>query len=331
MRILILGGTRFIGRIFIEAALGRGHEITYFHRGQTEPGLFPACREIIGDRDGDLARLGDQTWDAVLDTSGYFPRLVHDSTRFLSPRIGHYIFVSTISVYADFKEPGMREDAPLGQLEDASVEQVNETTYGPLKVLCEQAVERSYPDNALIIRPGIIVGPHDSTDRFTYWVRRGARGGEILAPAPPGQSVQIIDVRDLMGWTLNLIETGITGIFNATGPIESLTLGEMLDACIAHAEQPAHLTWIDEPFLTDQEVQPSMLFPLWAPGAEHAGMFSVDGSKAFAAGLTPRPLQETVRATLEWDRSRDPFAVFKAGLAFERETQLLNRWKQRLK
>ena len=328
MRILILGGTRFIGRVFIETALARGHEITYFHRGQTEPGLFLQAQEVFGDRASDLARLGDKTWDVVLDTSGYVPRLVQESARFLAPRVGQYIFISTISVFADFKEKSMTEDAPLGTLEDETIEEINEDTYGPLKVLCEKIIRRTFPQNSLIIRPGLIVGPFDSTDRFTYWVRRAAHSGEILAPAPPEQPIQLIDVRDLMGWTLDLIEAGATGIFNATGPKAPLTMSQLLNACMIHAEHPTHLTWVDERFLNDQEVQPWSDLPFWMPGDEYAGLLTMDCSKAFAAGLELRPLQETIEATLEWDQSRDPKADLKAGISSEREAQLLNLWKR---
>jgi 2'-hydroxyisoflavone reductase len=328
MRILVLGGTRFIGRVFIEIALARGHELTYFHRGQTALGLFPQAQEVLGDRAGDLKLLGDQSWDAVLDTSGYVPRIVQESACYLASRVGQYIFISSISVFADFKQVGMAEDAPLGHLEEETIEEINDETYGPLKVLCEKTIQRSFPHNSLIIRPGLIVGPFDSTDRFTYWVRRGASGGEILAPAPPDQPIQIIDVRDLMGWTLEKIEAGTMGIFNATGPNAPLKMRQLLAECMARANHPVHLIWVDEQFLSDQDVQPWSDLPLWVPGDENTGLFTIDCSKAFSAGLVPRPLQETILASLDWDRARDPTVDLKAGLSSDRETQLITLWKQ---
>ena len=328
MRILVLGGTRFVGRVFIEIALARGHELTYFHRGQTAPGLFPQAQEVLGDRTGGLQFLGDQSWDAILDTSGYVPRIVQESARYLTSRVGQYVFISTISVFADFKQAGMNEDAPLGHLEDETIEEINEDTYGPLKVLCEKAIQRSFPRNCLIIRPGLIVGPFDSTDRFTYCVRRGTSGAEILAPAPPDQPIQIIDVRDLMAWTLEKIEAGTMGIFNATGPKASLKMRQLLTECTTRENHPVHLTWVDEQFLIDQDVQPWSDLPFWVPGDENTGQFTVDCSKAFSAGLDPRPLQETIHATFEWDQERDPTADLKAGLSSDRESQLLTLWKQ---
>jgi nucleoside-diphosphate-sugar epimerase len=208
MRLLILGGTAFLGRALVDDALGRGHELTLFNRGKTNPELYPEVERLQGDRDGDLTVLQGKTWDAVIDTSGYVPRVVGQSAELLADAVGHYTFISSISAYADFSQPGADENAAVGKLEDESVEEIDGDTYGPLKVLCEEVVEKRLPGRTLIIRPGLIIGPHDPTDRFTYWPCRVERGGEVLAPGKPEKSVQFIDARDLAAWNLDMVEGG---------------------------------------------------------------------------------------------------------------------------
>jgi 2'-hydroxyisoflavone reductase len=331
MKLLILGGPRFVGRHIIEAALAANHEVTIFNRGQTNPDAYPDVEKLRGDRDGDLSALHGRAWDAVIDTSGYIPRLVADSARLLAGRVDHYTFVSTISVYADMSAANLDENAPLGTLADESVEEINGETYGPLKVLCEQAVERYFPGRALQIRPGLIVGPHDPTDRFTYWPCRFRRGGEVLAPGMPTAPVQLIDGRDLAAWMVRLAAGGQTGTFNATGPAATLTMGEMLAACQAAASPEATLTWVDDEFLLAQEVAPWQDLPFWVPASsENApGLFTIDCRRALATGLTFRPLAETVQDTLAWANRRAPDWSWRAGLEGEKETAVLQAWHRR--
>ncbi len=229
MKILILGGTLFAGRHLVEIALRRGIEVTIFHRGQTNPQLFPTVERLYGDRDGGLTALEGRRWDAVIDTSGYLPRVVRASADLLSEAVDHYTFISTISVYADTSQQGITETAPVGVLEDPTTEERTGETYGPLKALCEQEAEAALPGRVLTVRPGLIVGPYDPSDRFTYWPYRVAQGGEVLAPESPALPVQIIDVRDLAAWILDMVSAGRTGVYNATGAAGSLTLGAVLE------------------------------------------------------------------------------------------------------
>ncbi|WP_089717471.1 NAD-dependent epimerase/dehydratase family protein, partial [Candidatus Entotheonella palauensis] len=225
MQILMLGGTRFLGCHLVEAALNQGHEVTLFNRGQTHPGWFAQVERLQGDRDGDLSALEGRHWDAVIDTCGYVPRLVRASAELLAARVEHYTFISTASVYADPSRHGMDEESPVGTLEDERLEDVNGNTYGPLKVLCEQAAEAAMPGRVLTIRSGLIVGPFDPSDRFTYWPVRIAQGGEVLAPAGPGKRIELIDVRDLAEWIVRMAGARATGIYNASGAREALTMG----------------------------------------------------------------------------------------------------------
>src|SRR6185503_2173656 len=229
MRILIIGGTRFLGRHLVEAALGRRHEVTLFNRGKSNPDLFPDLETILGDREHDVNKLQGRIWDAVIDVAGYLPRIVRLSAEVLEPNVRRYVFISTISVYENFRKAGIDEAYPVGKLEDETVEEITGETYGPLKVLCERAVHDIYGERALIIRPGLIVGPHDPTDRFTYWPVRVARGGDVLAPQKPEALTQIIDVRDLSDFIIKLIEDSTWGVYNATGPDYELTMGRLLE------------------------------------------------------------------------------------------------------
>ncbi|TET33971.1 MAG: epimerase [Anaerolineales bacterium] len=323
MDILVLGGTKFVGRHIVRTALDQKHQVTLFNRGQTNPDLFPEVEKLVGDRDGDLAPLRGRTWDAVIDTCGYVPRIVRNSARVLSNQTDLYVFISTISVFASFEKEGLSEDDLVGSLADETVEEITSDTYGPLKALCEAATQDEIPGKSLIIRPGLIVGPHDPTDRFTYWIRRCAQGGDILAPAPPDQNMQFIDARDLTSWTLDMIEAGLTGIFNTTGPENPHTLGKLLQTCCEFNEEGARLIWVDGATLLDAGIDPWSQVPMWLPGPENVGLMAIDCTRAINAGLRFRPLGTTIRDTLNWDRARDPSVPMKAGLEPSREAELL--------
>jgi 2'-hydroxyisoflavone reductase len=316
VRLLIIGGTRFLGRALVEDALARGHEVTLFNRGQTNPELFPEAEKIHGDRDGGLSALEGRSWDAVVDTCGYFPRVVRASAEALAGSVGRYAFISTISVYADLSEP-VDESSPLGTIEDETVEEFGPEfqNYGPLKALCERAVQDVFGDRALIIRPGFIVGPHDPTDRFTYWPVRVARGGPMLAPGPPDRPFQFIDVRDLAAWTLRMVEEGSSGVFNATN--EGVPLIELLHG--------ADIAWVPDEWLVEQGVGEEDL-PLWSPDLAFGALHEADVSAAVARGLSFRPAEETARDTLEW---RGADAELATGLSADRESELLAAWRER--
>jgi 2'-hydroxyisoflavone reductase len=337
MKLLILGGTMFLGRHLVEAALGRGHEVTLFNRGQHHPELFPEVEKLRGDRDGDLRALEGGRWDAVIDTCGYVPRLVRASAELLSGAVGLYVFISSISAYADFSQP-VHDDSPLATTTDETAEEVTGENYGALKTLCEHAAREAMKGRVLVVRPGLIVGPHDTTDRFTYWARRVARGGEVLAPGNPERQVQIIDARDLSEWIVRTTERGDAGVYDATGPDHVLTMRAMLDECKNVCGSDARFTWASEGFLLEAGVAPWSELPLWMPeeDAEHRYFLSINCQKAFAAGLDFRPLAETVRDTLAWDAEKSDEAtsenrgfgvrVLKSGLAPERERELLEAW-----
>src|SRR5258707_5702086 len=237
MKVLIIGGTRFLGRHLVDSALARGHVVTLFNRGKSNPDLFPQIETLIGDRKHDLDKLSGRTWDAVIDTCGDFPRIVRLAATSLERSVGCYVFISSISVYADFKKIGINESDPSGKIEDETIEEITGESYGPLKALCEQVTLDMYGERGLVIRPGLIVGPNDPTDRFTYWPVRVARGGEVLAPGSPDDPIQLIDVRDLGEFLIRLIDNKTTGVFNALGPDHKLTMGRTLEACkeIAHS------------------------------------------------------------------------------------------------
>ena len=292
--------------------LARGHEVTLFNRGQTNPELFPEAERLTGDRDGGLDALAGRSWDAVVDTCGYFPRIVRASAEALAESVRTYVFISTVSVYADLSKP-VNESSPLGTIEDETVEEFGPEfqNYGPLKALCERAVLDVYGERALIVRPGFIVGPHDPTDRFTYWPVRVARGGRMLAPGPPERPLQFIDVRDLAGWILLMIETGRTGTFNATN--EGVPLGEVLAG--------ADVAWATDDWLVEHGVAEEDV-PLWSPDPAYAGLHEADVSRAVGTGLTFRPHEETSRDTLAWKGADAELAT---GMSPEREAELLNQ------
>jgi 2'-hydroxyisoflavone reductase len=328
MKLLVLGGTVFLGRHIVDAALAHNDDVTLFNRGQHNASLYPDLEQLHGDRDGGLDALKGRTWDAVVDTCGYVPRLVGDSTRLLADAVDHYTFISSISVYKDFWATGIREEAAVGTLVDDTIEAVTGETYGPLKALCEQAAERAMPGRVLCVRPGLIVGPHDPTDRFTYWPMRVARGGEVLAPPTPAAPVQFVDVRDLAQWVRQMAVQQKTGVYNATGPAERLTFGPFLEACTRTAGSDATFTWASALFLAEQQVTPWMHLPLWVPEAKQ-GMLQADIAKATAEGLTFRPLAETVYDTLVWAHSRPGNHEWRAGLSPAREAEVLAAWRHR--
>ncbi|QDV39452.1 NAD-dependent epimerase/dehydratase family protein [Tautonia plasticadhaerens] len=330
--ILMLGGTGFLGPHTVEAALRRGHEVTLFNRGRTRPGLFPDLEQLRGDRDNDLKALEGRRWDAVVDTSANIPRWVRSAAAVLGPNIGHYVYISSISAYASLTKPGTDESAPLAEIADPTVEQVDGETFGALKALSEKAAEEAMPGRVTVVRPGLIAGPDDPSDRFAYWPVRVARGGEVLAPGSAEDPVQLIDVRDLGEFLVTLIEGTTTGVFNALGPAGGLTMGRMLDACKEAAGSDATFTFVPARFLAEQGVSAWSDMPAWVPAeGDTAGFARVSNAKAIGVGLGFRPIVETARATLEWFEAQpeERRSRLRAGLAPGREAEVLAAWKAR--
>ncbi len=329
MKLLILGGTVYLGRAIVDRALALGHQVTLFHRGQSNPDLFPEAEHILGDREHDLDRLSGRSFDACVDTCGYVPRIVGASVRALTDAVDRYAFVSSLSVYGDPSPDGTAEDGTLATIDDPTVEEINGETYGPLKALCEAAVRDAFGERALLVRPGLIVGPHDPTDRFTYWPWRVARGGEILAPGRPERAIQLIDVRDLAAWIVNLLEMQQSGAYNAVSPPGMMSMESMLCACLEVAGSDGTLQWVDDAFLVDHEVGAWIELPLWIPEDEPIarGFFAFRPDRAVSNGLTFRPIEETVRATLHWARTRPDNHEWRAGLKPDREDDLLRAWR----
>jgi 2'-hydroxyisoflavone reductase len=328
MNILILGGTLFLGRHLVDAALANGHTVTLFNRGKTNSDLYPEVQKLRGDRTNieDLQSLRDRHWDAVIDTCGFYPHIVQLSAQALAGSVERYVFISSISVYGEPPTTtGIDENAPVAQLAGKFLEDYAEESYGNRKALCEQVVENEMPGRTLNIRPGLIVGPYDPSDRFTYWPARLQRGGNVLAPGRPDAPVQIIDVHDLAEWTVRMIEHQQIGIFNATGPEIPLKMSQVLETCQQVAGIPAELVWVDDEFLLGQGVAPFTDLPLWLPGPA-AAMMQVSISKALNAGLTFRTLDETVKDTLTWENKRESDAPRVNGIAPEREFELLGLW-----
>ena len=322
VKLLVLGGTKFLGRATVDAALQKGHEVTLFNRGRTNPELFPEAEKLHGDRATDLSALAGRTWDAVVDTSAYVPQVARASAEALADAAGYYVFISSVSVYGDLSQP-VDEDSVLDELQEGQPDDrllEDFSNYGPLKVLCERAVAESFGGATAVVRPGLIVGPYDPTGRFTYWPHRVARGGEILAPKPPGDQVQFIDVRDLGEWIVHLCEQRVEGPFNAVN--RDVTWQALLETCREVTGSDAELVWIDPEFLIEQEVGQWMELPMWLH--EDVGIHATDVSRAIDAGLTFRPLAETIRGTLEHaETSKD------AGLEPKREAELIEAWKAR--
>lgn len=327
MQILMLGGTRFAGYHLAEQALTAGHGVTLLHRGRTNAAALPAAEHLIADRDGGLAVLGERRWDAVVDLCGYVPRVVRASAELLRERVDAYLFVSSISVYAEPFEQGYQESHALAKLDDPATEEYLGPAYGGLKALCEGVVQEVFRDRAIIVRPGLICGPRDYTDRFAYWVRRMAAGGEVLAPGEPAQAVQFVDARDLASFYLELLESHTRGVFHVTGPGTRLDMAGFLAAAKTALGSSANLAWLPERFLLAEGITPWSQMPLWVPAAD-AGHNEADISRALAAGLRLRPLAETFRDTLAWERSLPP--EVRAGsptLKPEHEAQLIAKWR----
>lgn len=334
LKLLVLGGTGFLGPHFVEAARKRGHTLTLFNRGKTNPDKFSGedyrdIEQLHGDRKTDLKALeGERRWDAVLDTSAYIPADVTRSAKLLAPKVKQYVLVSTISVYAKNDVPS-DENSPLAVLADPTVDKVSNETYGGLKALCEKAAEAELPGRTTVVRPGLIVGPGDNSDRFTYWPARADRGGEILAPGSAQDPTQFIDVRDLAGFLLTAIERGHVGIYNADGAPGELSMGALLRESQRAAGKKSSLTWVPADFLEAQKVSAWGDMPAWIPArGEYAGFGRTSVSKARAAGLTYRPLRETVRDTLAWWRKlpEERRAKPKAGIPAQREAEVLAAW-----
>ncbi|MBC7792048.1 MAG: twin-arginine translocation signal domain-containing protein [Anaerolineae bacterium] len=338
LRILILGGTGFTGPHQVRYAVGRGHRVTVFNRGRRQADLPKEVEHLIGDRNGQLDALKGRDWDVVIDNPTTLPKWVRDSGQILKGKTGQYVFISTISVYSDNSKAGMDESAALAKYEGTgdplAITQGSGELYGPLKVLSEREAEKWFPGKTTIIRPGLIVGPGDETDRFTYWPVRVDRGGEVMAPGQPGDPVQFIDARDLAEWTIRMVEQGDVGTYNATGPRSPLSIAEMLYGirAVTSGSSVIGFTWVDAPFLEQQKVQPWSDMPVWIPPQPDTGGWArVSIDRALAKGLTFRPLAETVKATLDWHKTRpaDRQAKLRAGLSPEREAEVLSAWKAR--
>lgn len=322
MNLLILGGTGFLGRYLVEAARGRGHEVTVFSRGRLKTPLGEDVEHVRGDRQGDLQSLRARRWDAAVDACGFIPRQVRDAAELLADAVEHYTFISSIAAYADFSAGAIDEIAPV-KLLPQFIETVSADTYGPLKARCEQAAEAALPGRVLHVRPGILVGPHDNSDRFTYWVRRVAQGGEVLAPGEPQQPVQFIDVRDLADWLVRMIESSHVGTYNAVGPSEALTMSRLLELCREVSGSSATFNWVAEETLLRNGIPPFLGLPLWV-SRRLTGFFSVDSRKAVEAGLRFRPVEATIADTLEWSvAARPPGVALAAGLSHWHEKELL--------
>jgi len=335
MKILVLGGTAFLGPACVELLRARGHEVTLFNRGRTNAHLYPDLEQIHGDRRDGHEALAGRKWDVVLDTSAYYPRVVNGAMDVLAGNVDHYVLISTVSVYSRFDERGIDEDFPVGTIEDETTEDITGESYGPLKALCERAAYDRMPGRVTVVRPGLIVGPMDRTDRFTYWPVRVERGGELLAPNSPDQGIQVVDVRDLAAFITKCSEEKVAGTYNATSDPERFTIGDLLDTSKQISGSDATFTWVSPEFLEEQEVAAWSEMPVWMPPTgEYAGFDAIDVSRAVAKGLTFRPLAKTVEATLDWwhsmpESTDGPRAELRAGIAAEKEATVLAAWKAR--
>lgn len=327
MKILIIGGTQFVGRHLVDALLTKNHDVTLFHRGQTNKNLFPRVGQIFGDRDGEIDKLKGLQWDLCIDTCGYAPRVVRQSCELLKSAVGNYLFISTGSVYHEDNPANMTEDARRKDPIDESIEEVDRHTYGPLKVMCEDVVTAIFPDNHLIIRPGIIIGPHDPTDRLAYWLRRFSSADKVLCPDTKDQPVQLIDMRDLAVWMEKIISEKQTGVFNAVGPDEPIPFGEFVTRLRAMFDGMAEPVWVPKRFILDADLEPGAL-PYWLSGKEDRyNLFRVSADKARKIGLTYRSLEESFRDTYDWDINRGDVDLT-AGLSKQREKELLKQYSQ---
>jgi 2'-hydroxyisoflavone reductase len=342
LNILILGGTVFLGRQLVETATARGHQVTLFNRGRY-PDIFPQVESLRGDRRGDLSELRGRRWDAVIDTCGYVPGVVRASAEVLRDSVERYVFISSISVYSDSEAAEVDEATPVNQITDEQLKTAEEIepsgpivavnygeAYGGLKALCEAEAERVMQGRAINVRVGLIVGPHDYSDRFTYWPARVACGGEVLAPGLPHRPKQLIDVRDLAEWILHMLEAGETGTYNVTGPDYNLTMSGLLEECRTATKSDASFTWASDEFLLESDVTPWTEMPLWIPlRYERAAFQAANCDKALRAGLKFRPLAETILDTLAWDSERFSEVERRAGLDSEKERRLLTAWHER--
>jgi 2'-hydroxyisoflavone reductase len=338
LRILILGGSGFTGPFQVRYALSRGHKVTVFNRGRTHPGELPKeVEQLIGDRNGQLDALKGRTWDVVIDNPTTLPIWIRTAAQILKGNVDRYVFISTTSVYSDNTIRGMDESGPLAEYEGAdpfketiqTMRAASVPLYAPLKVVSEKETRKWFPGKSLIIRPGLIVGPGDETDRFTYWPVRVARGGEVLAPGNSKDSVQFIDARDLAEWTIRMVEQGTAGTFNALGPTSKLTMGTMLDEIKTTTKSNAQFTWIDVDFLLAQKVSPWNDLPVWvAPRGPETGFTQLSNKKAVSKGLTFRSVADTAQATLEWFRKlpAERQASLRSGITAEREREVLAAW-----
>jgi 2'-hydroxyisoflavone reductase len=332
MRILIVGGTRFVGRAIAEAALDSGHEVTLLHRGKTPgPSTLEVAEHLLVDRDSDALgeALTGRQFDATVDVCAYVPRQVTSLAEALDGRGGHHVYISTVSVYEDEQELGFAEDGPLIRLEDPTTEDVTAETYGGLKVLCEEAAVDAYgDDDVALVRPTYVIGPHDPTGRFTWWVRRIATGGRVLAPGPRSVPMQVIDARDQGEWCVRLAESAAAGPFNSVSPAPPFGYGDLLDASVrAVGPHGTELVWVDGGWLRDQG-EDGQTLPLWTEGASE-NVMAADPTRALGTGLSPRPLTETVADTWEWMKEEEPASVPGWGLSADREAELLDLWSRR--
>jgi len=328
LRILILGGTGFIGPHMVHEALRRGHEVTLFNRGRTNKDLFPNLETLIGDRNNDLDSLKGRQWDVVIDNSGYIPRHVADSARLLSSAASHYVYISTISTYASLAEP-TNEDSPLAQISDETIEDITSETYGPLKVLCEKkAAEEFGKERLTILRPAYICGPGDHTDRYSYWPVRTMRGGKMVWPGNPKDKIQIIDVRDLANFTNDILNKKIIGIYNTVTPAGLFTMGDLLKDCLDATNSNMQPIWMNYSYIKSQ-IEGENVFPIWAPPLpKYAGDAMVSGERAVDKGLINRPTKFTARDTIEWWKTLPPERTksLRAGPSIELEKSLLDNW-----
>jgi 2'-hydroxyisoflavone reductase len=317
MKLLILGGTKFVGRHLVQSALKQGFEITLFNRGQTNPDLFPEVEHLKGDRDGDMSALAGRTWDVVVDTCGYVPRIVKYGASKLVGKTGLYIFISSISVYDDFLQPNNEESHALKIIDDPVTEIVDVKTYGALKALCEQAVIEAFGDKAMIVRPGVIVGPYDNTDRFTYWPAIIGEGGNVIAPGDKNSLVQFIDARDLCDWLVGTMTKPVVGVFNTIGPQAPLTMLDFLNCCQSTLNSNVELHWLAEAFLLSNDVKEWDKMPLWLPvrDPDNLGFMQCNSERAIAQGLKFRPLTQTINDTWQWHLTRSPAYEWQAGLS----------------
>jgi 2'-hydroxyisoflavone reductase len=335
VKLLVIGGTLFLGRHLVDAALAAGHEVTLFNRGRTNPELYPDVESIRGDRTTDLRLLAGRRWDAVIDTCGYLPGVVRASAAALRESVEQYTFVSSISVYADPVVAGSDESAPVQEMDEADAAEFAPERYGALKVLCERAVEEQLPGRTLNVRAGLLVGPYDQTMRLAYWIRRVADGGEVLAPGSPDRQVQLVDVRDMAEWMLRMAESRRAGTFNLTGPERTLRMARLLESIRRVTGGEARFTWVPDEFLVAQGAAPWTEIPLWLP-EEWNGTLAVDIGRALAEGLAFRPLEETLRDTLAWMATGAGATgklasglELRPGLSREREAELLAAWSRR--